>query len=79
MYVVNAGVFLIMTGLVIAVYLTPLRDWLADGHFVKDRLGLFGFSAPLVFTFCTALLTVIGIPAYCYAHLEGSHLGSHGA
>ncbi len=75
MYVVNAGVFLIMTGLVIAVYLTPLRDWLADGHFVKDRLGLFGFSAPLVFTFCTALLTVIGIPRLLLCSLGGFAFG----
>ena len=73
--IVKGSVFLIVSGLVIAVYLTPLRDWLGDGQFVKDHLSLFGFSAPLVFTCCSALLTVIGTPRLLLCSLGGFAFG----
>ncbi len=73
--IVDCGVFLVVTGLVIAVYLTPLKDWLANGQFVQDRLGLFGFAAPLVFTFSSALLTVIGTPRLLLCSLGGMAFG----
>jgi uncharacterized membrane protein YdjX (TVP38/TMEM64 family) len=69
------GIFLAMTGLGMAVYLSPLRVWLADGHRVKDCLTLFGIAAPLVFTLAAAFLTAIGIPRLLLGSLGGMAFG----
>ena len=54
--IVNGGVFLVVAGLVLVVYLTPLKDWLADGQIIKDQLALFGLAAPVAFTVATLSL-----------------------
>jgi len=73
--IVNGGVFLVVAGLVLVVYLTPLKDWLADGQIIKDQLALFGLAAPVAFTVATALLTVIGTPRLLLCTLGGMAFG----
>ncbi len=73
--IINAAVFLAVTGLVVAVYLSPLQGFLTDGLWVKQRLALFGLSAPLVFTFGSALLTVVGTPRLLLCSLGGMVFG----
>jgi uncharacterized membrane protein YdjX (TVP38/TMEM64 family) len=72
---VNSGIFLAMTGLGMAIYLSPLRVWLADGQFIKGWLALFGIAAPLVFTLATAFLTAIGTPRLLLSSLGGMTFG----
>jgi uncharacterized membrane protein YdjX (TVP38/TMEM64 family) len=72
---VSHGIVLAVTGLGMAIYLSPLRAWLADGQFVKDCLALFGIAAPLAFTLATAFLTAIGIPRLLLCSLGGMAFG----
>jgi uncharacterized membrane protein YdjX (TVP38/TMEM64 family) len=72
---VSSGIFLAMTGLGLAIYLSPLRVWLADGQFIKDCLALLGIAAPLAFTLATAFLTAIGIPRLLLGSLGGMAFG----
>lgn len=71
----NGGLVLAASALGLAVYLTPLKDWLADGALIKARLAVFGFAAPLVFTMGSALLTVIGAPRLLVCSLGGMAFG----
>ena len=73
--IVNGGFFMLMVGLVIAVYLTPLGDWLADGQLIKATLAQFGSAAPLVYTLATALLVAAGVPRLVLCSLGGMAFG----
>jgi uncharacterized membrane protein YdjX (TVP38/TMEM64 family) len=73
--VVNGGVFLAVIVLGAAIYLTPLKTWLAQGEIIKTQLSLFGLAAPLVFIAAAALLTAIGVPRLLLCSLGGIAFG----
>ncbi len=73
--VVNGGIFMVMVGLVIAVYQTPLGEWLADGEIIKAQLAQFGSAAPLVYTLATAILVAAGTPRLVLCSLGGMAFG----
>ncbi len=73
--IVNGGVFLAVIVLGAAVYLTPLKTWLAQGQFIKEHLALFGIAAPAVFSLAAALLTAVGAPRLLLCSLGGMAFG----
>jgi uncharacterized membrane protein YdjX (TVP38/TMEM64 family) len=72
---VNGGFFLLVLSLGLAIYLTPLKTWLAEGQVIKDQLAQFGLAAPAVFTVGTALLVAIGVPRLILCSLGGMIFG----
>jgi uncharacterized membrane protein YdjX (TVP38/TMEM64 family) len=67
--------FLLLLGLGVAVYFTPLKSWLSQGQILKEQLASFGLAAPLVFMALAALLTAIGAPRLLLCSLAGMVFG----
>ena len=73
--IINGGVFLAVITLGGAIYFTPLKTWLTQGHLIKDQLVVFGVAAPWVFTASVTLLTAIGLPRLLLCSLGGVVFG----
>jgi len=71
----KGGLLLVLLGLGLLVYFSPIRAWLAQGALIKAQLAQFGMAAPVVFTVCTALLVAIGVPRLLLCSLAGVIFG----
>jgi uncharacterized membrane protein YdjX (TVP38/TMEM64 family) len=67
--------FVLLLALGVAVYFTPLKNWLGQGQMLKAQLAGFGPAAPLVFTALAALLTAAGAPRLLLCSLAGLVFG----
>jgi uncharacterized membrane protein YdjX (TVP38/TMEM64 family) len=73
--ILKGSLLLILLGLGVLVYFSPIRDWLAQGALIKAQLAQFGIAAPAVFTLCTAMLVAIGVPRLLLCSLAGVIFG----
>lgn len=66
---------LLLLAMVLALYFSPLQDWLKQTDQVRDMLALTGGAAPYIFTAGTALLVALGMPRLLLCLLAGSLFG----
>lgn len=66
---------MVMLALVIALYFSPLRDWLGQTDKVRRMLAITGDAAPFLFTVGTAILVALGMPRLLLCLLAGSLFG----
>lgn len=66
---------MVMFALVIALYFSPLRDWLGQTDEVRRMLAITGDAAPFLFTVGTAILVALGMPRLLLCLLAGSLFG----